>query len=53
MVSKTYQEMDEVSGVLGCLRKKRSQALCDSSFYPLEYPIQDMFIMGAQEVRGE
>lgn len=53
MVSKTYQEMDEVSVVLGCLRKKRSQALCDSSFYPLEYPIQDMFIMGAQEVRGE
>ena len=53
MVSRIYQEMDEVSVVLGCLRKKRSQALSDSSFYPPEYPIQDMFIMGAQEVRGE
>lgn len=38
---------------LDVLEKKRSQALSDSSFYPPEYPIQDMFIMGAQEVRGE
>lgn len=34
---------------LGVLENKRSQALSDSS-YPPEDPIQDMFIMDAQEV---
>lgn len=38
---------------LDFLENKRSQALSDSSFSPPEYPIQDMFIMGAQEVCGE
>ena len=38
---------------LDVLENKRCQALSDSSFSPPEDPIQDVFIMGAQEVCGE